>query len=194
MKTWFIKLRISNAFDEGKPLPPSVQRAEANSAELRRFAENTAALDEALKNTRPAPTAPAGLHAAILRAVRSAESAGSAESSGWEKFQQRLIPVSALGLLMILCLLGTDRFYCQPPVSGTGVPPVSLHSEMAPGSETHGQDVRATSLALASTTLETGDELLQAAPTATLAPLSDEMRRLDRDVTNAQNYLLASLP
>ena len=174
MKTWFIKLRISNALDEGKPLPQSIKRAMANSAELRRFAENTAALDETLKNTRPAPAAPAGLHAAILRAVRSAESVERAESSGWEKFRQRLIPVSALGLLMILGLLGTDRFYRQPAVVA---PPAS-----------------SSSFALASTTLETGDELVQAAPTAALAPLSDEMRRLDRDVTNAQNYLLASLP
>ena len=194
MKTWFTKWKISNALDEGKPLPPSVQRAMANSAELRRFAENTAALDETLKNTRPAPTAPSGLHAAVLRAVRSAENAGAAEFSGWEKFRQRLIPVSALGLLMILGLLGTDRYFRPPPVSGTGVSPVSLHSEMAPGSETHGQDARATTLALASSTLETGDELVQTAPTAALAPLSDEMLRLNRDVINAQNYLLASLP
>lgn len=174
MKIWLTKLRISNTLDGDKPLPPSIQRALATSPELRHFAENVASLDKALKNTRPAPAAPAGLHAAILRAVCSAETTGVAETSGWEKFWQRLVPVSALGLLILLGVLGVGRFFRTPPVV-----PSSASSP---------------SLALAGSTLETGDELVRTAPSAAFSPLSDEMRRLNRDLTSAQNYLLASLP
>lgn len=171
MKTWLTKWRISNALDERKPLPPAVERALAESAELRRFAADAAAVDQTLTKTRPEPTAPASLHASIMRAVHSAE---SSEHPGWQNFWPRLIPASALALLILLSIFGVHRFSHPAAV-------------ISPVAET-------SSLAIASSALETGGNLVRAMPGAALSPLSDEMVRLNRDLTNAQNYLLASLP
>ena len=171
MKTWLTKWRISNALDKRKPLPPAVERALAESAELRRFAANAAAVDQALAKTRPEPTDPASLHAAIMRAVRSAE---TSEPSGWQNFWPRLIPASALTLLILLSVFGVQHF-SRPPAATSPVTETS-------------------SLAIASSALETGGNLVRAMPGVALSPLSDEMIRLNRDLTNAQNYLLASLP
>lgn len=172
MKAWLTKWRISNALDERKTASPPVARELARSAELRRFAENAAAVDQALKNTRPATAAaPPWLHEGILRAVRSAE-AGSA--SGWQKYRSRFIPAGALGLVILLGVIGDRSLFRSPST----VAPAAGRSP----------------LAIVSSTLETGSELMQAAPSAALSPLSDEMARLNHDLTNAQNYLLASLP
>ena len=171
MKSWLTKFRISSAIDERKPLPPTFARAVAQSAELRRFVENMAVLDEALKTARPTPVASASLHAGILRAIQSAE---AADTDGWEQFQSRLIPASALGLVILIGVFGVVRPY-------RSLETVSL----APGSPT---------VAVVSTALETGGEIVRTVPSITVSPLSDELARLNRDVTNAQNYLLASLP
>ena len=50
------------------------------------------------------------------------------------------------------------------------------------------------SLAAASSALDLGGKLVREMPDAALSPLSDEMQRLNRDLTNAQKFLLASLP
>jgi hypothetical protein len=171
MKTWLTKWRISNALDERKPLPPAVERAMAGSAELRRFAVNAATVDQALTKTRHQPTAPASLHAAIMRAVRSS---GSSDHSGWQNFWPRLIPASALTLLILLSVFGV-HWFSRPPAN------------LSPVAE-------ASSLAMASSALEIGGNLVRAMPGEALSPLSDEMIRLNRDLTNAQNFLLASLP
>jgi hypothetical protein len=171
MMNWLTKLKISMALDERRPLPRRVVRAVERSPEVRRFAENAAKLDKELKNTQPVTEPPAALHASILRAVRSD---GSPAESAGEKFFSRLIPISALGLVLLLGVL-SGNFLAHRPATG----PVT--NELP-------------SLGVASSTLDVGGELVQAGPSAVLAPLSDEMLRLNRDLTNAQNYLLASLP
>jgi hypothetical protein len=50
------------------------------------------------------------------------------------------------------------------------------------------------SLAAATTALEMGGQLAQAAPSAVVAPLSDELARLNRDLDNTARFILASLP
>jgi hypothetical protein len=50
------------------------------------------------------------------------------------------------------------------------------------------------SLYAAANALETGGQIARTAPSAVVAPLSDELQRLNRDLDNAAQYLLASLP
>ena len=170
MKTWLTKLKISHALDQRKPLPPAAQQAVARSTDLRQFAENVLAVDRALTKTIPA-SAPENLHAGIMRAVRRAE---PTRDNGWKIWRARLVPASAMVLLLLLALFGTIRSTSPPP--GAAAPD------------------KAASLALASATLDAGSALVRAAPEAALDPLATEMRRLDRDLINAQNYLLAAVP
>ena len=46
----------------------------------------------------------------------------------------------------------------------------------------------------ASSAVETGGKLVRELPDAALSPLNDERLRLNRDLANAQKFLLASLP
>ena len=50
------------------------------------------------------------------------------------------------------------------------------------------------SLAAAASALEVGGLIASAAPSAVVAPLSDELNRLHQDLHDAAQYLLASLP
>ena len=166
MKTWLTKLKISSAMDARKSVPRAAADAIEGSNELRRFSENAATLEHALTLSKPMPTAPASLHAGIMRAVRSGQ---TVESSLWRALLPRLIPASALGLLVLLVAIG-PRWAGHPAPTG------------------------ASSLVVASSTLETGGELMRSLPANALSPLSDEMLRLHHDFTNAQDYLMASLP
>ena len=171
MKTWLTKFRISNALDNRKSLPPAVERAVAQSEELRCFAEIAADLDQALKNSRPEPETSASLHAAIMRAVRAAEPEPAYD---WQKIWPRLIPAAALALLVLLGIFGASDYSRQPAAI---LQPAELSS-----------------LAVASSVLETGGQLIHEMPDAALSPLNEEMQRLNRDLDGAKNFLLASLP
>ena len=171
MKTWFAKFRISNALDADRPSRSKPERNIAKSPGLRRFAENMAILDDALKNKKPLPTAPASLHSSILRAVRSARAA-EANAHNRAELLERLIPASALGLLVLMAALGALNS--------------SKFSEVAtPASP---------SVAIVGSALDTGNQIVSAVPNAAVSPLSDEMAKLKTDLTNAQSYLLASVP
>ena len=50
------------------------------------------------------------------------------------------------------------------------------------------------SLAAATTALEMSGQLAQTVPSAVVAPLSDELARLNRDLDNTAQFILASLP
>src|SRR5215471_8344850 len=71
MKFWFKKFRISGALDSRRPVPAAFQETIARDEELRRFADETAAIDDALRHSKPELKTPAGLHLAIMQAVRS---------------------------------------------------------------------------------------------------------------------------
>ena len=171
MKTWLTKFKISNALDDRKPLSPAIQRAMAQSEDLRGFAEKSVALDQALKNSRPAPEASASLHASILRAVRAAE---PTPVFSWQIFWPRLIPVSALAVLVFIGVFAANNFSRHPDAG-------SKH-------------VESSSMAAASSALELGGTLMREMPDAALSPLSEEMQRLNLDLASAQKFLLASLP
>jgi len=171
MKFWLTKFRISNALNDRIPLPPAIGRAVDRSEELRRFTEHCQTLDHALKNQLPEPGASAPLHASIMRAVRATGPVPVAENQhvwpGW-------IPISSLAAVVVLSLLLAIQFFHPPEskVERAGSPP----------------------LAAASSALELGGSLVCEAPATALSPLSDEMRRLDRDLANTGHFLLASLP
>jgi len=42
--------------------------------------------------------------------------------------------------------------------------------------------------------LEVGGEMARAAPSAVVTPLADELKNINRDLDNAAQFLLASLP
>ncbi len=171
MKTWLAKYRISNALDDRKPLPPSIEQAMAQSEELRNFADTTTGLDQALKNSRPELEAPVSLHAAIMRAVQAAEPEPAFD---WQKIWPRLIPTAAIALLVLLGIFGAEHFY-HPT---TAVP----------------QPAESPIFTAASSALETGGALVRAVPRAALSPLNEEIRRLNRDLDGTKKLILASLP
>lgn len=171
MKTLLTKWKISNTLDGRKPLPPAVERSVAQSEELRRFAKNSADLDRAFKKSRPEPQTSAGLHAAIMRAVRAAEPTAAFD---WQALWPRLVPATVLALLVVLGIFGATHFSRERAARSQPVGPSSF--------------------ADASSAVETGGKLVRELPEAALSPLNDEMLRLNRDLANAQEFLLASLP
>ena len=167
MKSWFTKLRISAALDAGDKLPASVHQSIGGSEQLQRFEQETTALDRALKQAQPKPQAPPGLHRSIMQAVREAEH-----------------PLAAPGGLAFL------RWVVAPVVAMLALVAVwqVLRSPVAPSSQ------GTQSLAGAATALEMSGQLARTVPSAVVAPLTDELKRLNRDLDNTAQFILASLP
>jgi hypothetical protein len=171
MRSFLAKFRISNALDARKPLPPASNRTIANSEDVRQFAEISSALDTALRASKPEPQIPASLHTSIMRAVRSGEST---------QRQSRPIPwlrsfaAPSLALLALFAVLWFNH-------KSSSVKTVTTVAETQP-------------LQAASSALELAGNTLESAPTAAMAPLTDEMQRLGHDVDNARQFLLASFP
>jgi hypothetical protein len=171
MKSFLAKFRVSNSLDERKPIPTAVERAISNDDELRQFTEESAALEKALKSSPPETQAPAALHGSIMRAVRAGNfSRPALRSAAW----WRWLPAPALALLALLAILWTSH---HSPESGT----------LSMGAKTQ-------TLAAATSALELAGNTIHEAPSAAMAPLNDEMKRLGRDMDNAGQFLLTSLP
>ena len=171
MKTWLTKFRISNALNDRKPLPPAVERAMARSEELRRFADNSSTLDHTLKSQLARPEACPRLHDSIMRAVRSSGPAQGAEKQpAWPRW----VPASSFGMLVLLCCLLAIQFF--------------------PTLSTQHQPENSETLAAAGSAIDLGGRFVREAPAVAMAPLSDEMQKLDHNLTDAGNFLLASLP
>jgi hypothetical protein len=169
MKNWLIKFKISNALNERTPLPPAVRRAMARSEEVRHFAENSSTLGHALKSQLPEPATPAPLHTAIMRAVRAARiESETVNQPIWPHW----IPASSMALLLLGFFL-TLRFSTNPAKTQTA----DLHP-----------------LDDASVALELGGNLVREAPSVAISPLSDEMQKLDHNLSDTGQFLLATLP
>lgn len=184
MKNWLLKWRIALAHDERRALPPDLAQAVKSKAELHRFAARTEALGRELKETRPTVTPPPTLHAAIMRRVQ-AEQLGAGEGQGEEALGligrisgtrywlgARWLPATALATVLLIALLGILFFRAPRADSAAAVSP----------------------LAVADAELETGGDWVRSVPAAALLPLAQENARLRLDWTNAQAFLLASLP
>lgn len=171
MKTWLTKFRISNALNDRRHLPPAVERAMARSEDLRRFADNSSTLDHTLKSQLARPEACPRLHDSIMRAVRSSGPAQGAEKQpAWSRW----VPASSFGMLVLLCCLLAIQFF--------------------PTLSTQHQPENSETLAAAGSAIDLGGRFVREAPAVAMAPLSDEMQKLDHNLTDAGNFLLASLP
>jgi hypothetical protein len=171
MKTWLLKLKISNAINDRQPLPPSVESAVSRSAELQSFVADANALARELKNQLPCSETSAQLHASIMRAVRSARSVPDTKT---ESVWPRWVPASGLVAAILLGVVLIVQFMPQPAGK---VQPADAHP-----------------LADASSALDLGGSLMSQAPELALSPLSDEMQKLDRNLADTGKFLLASLP
>jgi hypothetical protein len=129
--------------------------------------QELAAVDQALRQSLPRAHPPANLHSSIMRAVHSA--------------QQR--PARPLWLTLLRWLPAT-----AVPVLALAVAWHVLRSHQSSSA------ANAQSLAAAATALEVGGQLAHTAPSAAVAPLSEELARLNLDLDNTAQFLLASLP
>jgi hypothetical protein len=167
MKLWFAKARISAALDAGKRPSAWLRRRVSNSEELRGFEQDLMALDRALRQPAPEPEVPASLHRSIMQAVQAADRPVRA---GRQLLWLRWAPLPALAAIVLLAVWW------------------GLHSpvrQSAPDTQ---------SLAAATAALEMSGQLARAVPSAMVAPLSGELERLNRDLDNTAQFLLASLP
>jgi hypothetical protein len=167
MKSWFTKLRISAALDDGNKPSASLRRHIDRSEQLQSFEGELKAVDRALKQCPPKPEAPAGLHRSIMHAVRTAERPAAAPA-GLAFLRWAPVPLAAaLALVAVwLALRG----------------PAALPTQATQ------------SLAGATTALEMSGQLAQTVPSAVVAPLSEELARLNQDLDYTAQFILASLP
>jgi hypothetical protein len=126
------------------------------------------ALDCAMKQTAPRPQAPPSLHGAIMRAVRVDERPVTVV-----RRELTFLPwfsASAAAVLALLVVWFAAHGPARPP----------------------GRDVQ--SLAAAMTALEMGGQVARAVPSSVVNPLADELARVNQDLDNTAQFLLASLP
>ncbi len=170
MKSVFTRFRISSALDDQEPLSPRMRRAIDASDDLRSFEADAARLGRLLRTSVPGGEIPSDLHRSIIHAVRA-----SARPSRfvWPAWAFKLAaPALALVLGVVLCM------YPQPPVSV--VPRAALATPQ--------------SLTAGPAALALGEQVTVDGPAAMLAPLSDELERLNQDVQRAATAFLAALP
>jgi hypothetical protein len=167
MKSCFTKLRISAALDDGCKPSASLRRNINRSEPLQSFEDEMTAVDRALKQCPPKPQAPPGLHGSIMQAVRAVERPAAAPA-GLAFLRWAAVPVAAALALVAVWL--AMRGPAAPPSQATQ------------------------SLAAATTALEMSGQLAQTMPSAVVAPLSDELARLNQDLDNTAQFILASLP
>jgi hypothetical protein len=166
MKAWFAVLREVVALKVGlKPAGP-LQGARSGSNQSADLEQDLEALDRALKETAPRPQAPPTLHRSIMQAVRATERPAPLPGLSFLKW----VPAPVLVVVALLVVWQAQRGPVRSP---------------APNPQ---------SLAAATTALEIGGQMAQSMPGAVVAPLADELARLNRDLNNTAQFLLASLP
>jgi hypothetical protein len=168
MKLWFAKVRISAALDAGKQPSAWLRRRVSGSNELRGFEQEITALDHALRRTVPEPKAPTSLHCSIMRAVARATKRSSAARR--ERGILHWAPAPVFALIVVFAAWWV------------------LNSPMRQSAQ------NTQSLAAVTTALEIGGQMAQTVPSAMVAPLSVELERLNRDLDNTAQFLLASVP
>jgi hypothetical protein len=134
------------------------------------------ALDHALLNSRPEIRMPSGLHSAIMdeiRASRIVQRPPQRDRSSW-LMALRWLPASAVASLALLALWWTVHH-------GSSVPSPQPSPNQDPV------------LALGSA-LNIGYYAPRTLTPAVVAPLSDELGRVNLDLENTARFLIASLP
>jgi len=166
MKSWIARLRISAALDADQPPSAWLRRRVDASAELCGIEQEMVALDRALKETAPRAEAPASLHGSIMQGVRAADRPAAARQPS----VLRWVPVPVFAAMVLLLVLWVLHAPVRTPVQN------------------------AQPLAAATSALKLGDQVVRSMPSAMVAPLSDELDRLNRDLDRTAQFLLASLP
>ena len=167
MKSWIARLRISAALDADQPSSAWLRQKTSDSAEGCGLEREMLALDRVLRGTAPRVEAPASLHQLIMQAVRTASRPATAQR---QATMLRWLPAPVLAALVVAVAF----WALHGPV---GVPP----HEAQP-------------LAAATTALQLGNHVVRTMPSAVVAPLSDELARLNQDLDKTAQFLLASLP
>jgi hypothetical protein len=168
MKAWFTKFKISAALDSGARPEALSQPRTSVSDELRSFEQEMTVLDRTLKQTAPKPRVPPTLHASIMRAVRATEL--PLPQARPELSWLRWLPMSAVAVLAVLVVW----YVARSPLPSRA------------------QDTQ--SLAAATTALDLSGQVARAVPSAVVAPLADELDKVNRDLDNTAQFILASLP
>jgi hypothetical protein len=172
MTHWLAKIRIASALNRRRPLPPSLRAAIERSPELRLYVEEQISLDQALRGATHSD-APPTLHDDIMRVVRSKrENALPQTKAAWTNGFGRMQWAGA-GFAVFL-LLGLGVWLALPP----GNPPPAV-GESSP---------------LLATAQQQTDPVTRVVTAAGVTPLTDEWTRLNRDLINAAEHLLASVP
>ena len=167
MKSWFTDLRISAGLDSGHKPSASSWESIKRAEEVQRVEQGMAALDRALRQGRPIPQTPLGLHSSIMRAVRVAQ---RPPAGPYKLAVLRWAAAPVVAALVVMAVWQALRGPGRLPAQGR------------------------TSLAAATSALEMSSQLAQTVPSAVVAPLSDELERLNRDLDNTAQFILASLP
>jgi hypothetical protein len=167
MKSWITRLRTSAALDADQPPAARLRRWPDASAELCGIEEEMVALDRALKETAPRAEAPASLHGSIMQVVRAANRPAAVPR---QPNVLRWVPVPVFAAMVLLLVLWVLQSPVRTPVRN------------------------AQPLAAATSALKLGDQMVRSMPSAMVAPLSDELDRLNRDLDKTAQFLLASLP
>ena len=167
MKSWIARLRISAALDADQPPSAWLRRRLNASGEPCGIEQEMMALDRALKETAPRAEAPASLHRSIMQAVRAANCPAAAQR---QPNVLRWVPVPVFAAMVLLLVLWVLQSPVRTPVRN------------------------AQPLAAATSALKLGDQMVRSMPSAMVAPLSDELDRLNRDLDKTAQFLLASLP
>ncbi|HLX69810.1 MAG TPA: hypothetical protein VKV04_09310 [Verrucomicrobiae bacterium] len=167
MNSWLTRFRISAARDEGQPLPESLRKKINRSSELRKFEENTNALEHALRAARPEEVTPPFLGSSIMRAVKE-----SGRPMGKAHVWTAALRVSGA--------FGTALVALTFAIWLTGTRPVRPDAPNV--------------MASTSSAFQLGDTVTHTLPLATVTPLNDELSRLNLDLTNTARFLLANVP
>jgi|SRR4051794_8134972 hypothetical protein len=137
------------------------------NAKPQTFHNSGQSLEQVLKASRPGIKMPTGLHDAIMDEVRSAVS-GAAQRTvhrpGLVLFRWISAPALAAVALGAFLLLRPDH-------NQSGPSPMPIRSALSPG-----------------------DDAARTLPSAVIAPLSDELAKVNLDLENTAHHLLASLP
>ena len=164
-------IRISAALDDRRALPNWLRKRLNCSDDLRHFEQGLRAMDQALRHAPVKPEVTASFHDSIMRAVRAAEMCAVPQH---KHSILRWLPAPALVALTVLGVW----YALHQPVPATVQTPV-------PNTQ---------SLAATATALEMSDLVVRDIPSAVLRPLSEEWARVNLDMDNTAQFLLASLP
>jgi hypothetical protein len=141
---------------------------------LAKFHDPKAAIESALRESPPTPEFPPALHNSIMRAVHAARRDEKNHVPQFGIFRHlaeiRWAPVTAVTALL---LLGAWLALHNRPDQTV------QNSQTLPG---------------ISAAFTTGQEVVDALPSATIGPLSDELDKVNQDLNRTAEFLLATLP